>query len=97
MNARARISGSSGGAESDQVQREVARQVGEYRFKLQKADQDITNLQTAVSRAARRRRFTRAVGVAGCVGEDASFCLQMDELWAICNLRPDCNPLMTHN
>ena len=49
MNARARISGSGSGAESDQVQREVARQVGEYRFKLQKADQDITNLQTAVS------------------------------------------------
>ncbi|XP_043242108.1 flocculation protein FLO11-like isoform X2 [Amphibalanus amphitrite] len=50
MSARARISGSGGGAESDQVQREVARQVGEYRFKLQKADQDITNLQTAVQR-----------------------------------------------
>ena len=51
MSARARISGSGGGAESDQVQREVARQVGEYRFKLQKSDQDITNLQTAVSGA----------------------------------------------
>ncbi|XP_037075415.1 leucine-rich repeat flightless-interacting protein 2-like isoform X2 [Pollicipes pollicipes] len=50
MNARARISGTGSGAESDQVQREVARQVGEYRFKLQKADQDITNLQTAVQR-----------------------------------------------
>ena len=48
-SARARISGSGGGPESEQVQREVTRQVGEYRFKLQKADQDITNLQTAVS------------------------------------------------